>query len=101
MYRVTKDGRTMNLRDKTQLSAFVNAGWTKAEVPASAPAPSTENAAPVQTEGAPDGTRYTKTDINRMGVPDLQKLGAEMGIDGAADKSGIALKTEIIGKLGL
>lgn len=43
----------------------------------------------------------TKTAVNRMSTKDLQKLGAEIGIEDASDKSGGTLKTEIIEKLGL
>ena len=44
---------------------------------------------------------YTVTSINRMAKADLQKLASEIGIEGADDKSGNALKSEIIEKLGL
>lgn len=104
MVRVAKDGRYMNLRDENQLAAFKNEGWTVAEAAASAPKHETSEAEvpdiPAR-DGADAKSRYTKTEINRMATADLQKLGAEIGIEGADGKSGSELKTAIIGKLGL
>lgn len=44
---------------------------------------------------------YKKSDIQRMNVDALKDLAAKLEIEGAQDKTGAALKEEIIAKLGL
>lgn len=44
---------------------------------------------------------YKKSDIQRMAVDDLKALATKLEIEGAQDKTGAALKEEIIAKLGL
>lgn len=45
--------------------------------------------------------RYTKTEINRMPLSELQMLSAEVGIDNAFDTSGGELKKLLIEHFGL
>ena len=52
-----------------------------------------------QTEDSKVG--YKKSDIQRMNVEALKDLAAKLEIEGAQDKTGAALKEEIIAKLGL
>lgn len=42
---------------------------------------------------------YSKTEINRMPVAELKKLGEELGILGFENMTGTELKKEIISKL--
>ena len=44
---------------------------------------------------------YKKSDIQRMNVDALKDLATKLEIEGAQDKTGAALKEEIIAKLGL
>lgn len=56
-----------------------------------------------QYMNAPEPVRhdYSKNDILRMSKANLIALAEELGIEGAADKTGGALKPLIIEKLGL
>lgn len=93
MIKVEKNGVRMAAKDGNQLAAFLNNGWKKIEN-------EPEEKAPEQ----PQETKlpeYKKSDISRMNVEDLRKLAAELGIDGAEESTGEALKAAIIEKLGL
>ena len=54
---------------------------------------------PVDDEAS--AKEYKKSDIQRMNVEALKDLATKLEIDGAQDKTGAALKEEIIAKLGL
>lgn len=44
---------------------------------------------------------HTRTSINRMSTAELQQLAANVGIDGAEEKSGSELKKELIAYFNL
>lgn len=48
-----------------------------------------------------ESKQYTKTEINRMPLSELQMLAAEVGIDNAFDTSGGELKKLLIEHFGL
>ena len=89
MAKVTRDGVTMEARNKNQLAAFLNNGWKEA---------GEGKEAVSQPESKPE---YKKSDIARMNVEDLRKLATELGIEGAGESTGDVLKAEIIKRLGL
>ena len=60
-------------------------------------------AEPIVEEVKPNDTTnsYTRTEINRLTAEELRRLGAELGIKGAEDKSGSQLKRIIPEHLGI
>lgn len=48
-----------------------------------------------------DAPKYTKSEINRMNITELQNLAASMGVEGAFDMTGTDLKKRLIADLGL
>lgn len=93
MFKVEKDGQTMTIKNGNQLSAFLNNGWKEVSVKAETSKPTVE----VKEEES----KHTKKEIMFMKTEDLQKLGAELEIEGASEKTGKELKTLICEKLGL
>ena len=45
--------------------------------------------------------QYTKTEINRMSIAELQELALENGVDGPDEMTGAELKKVLIEKFGL
>ena len=70
-----------------------NGVWYPAgtEVPEDNPNTKTENGQ----------NQYTKTEINRMSIAELQILALEDGIDGSNEMTGAELKKVLIEKFGL
>lgn len=90
-------------------SVKINGTWYKAgaEIPAFTDKPSEAKEEPIEVTTFPVETsaeepkRYTKRDITFMKVDDLRKLASDLGINGAEELTGTALKPIIIEKLGL
>ena len=95
MYKVVRENETMAVRDKHQLAAFLNNGWSISDT-----ADKTEKTV-ADTVPFYGEVKYTKTDINRMSTADLQALAAEQGIKNATELSGAELKKLLIEKFGL
>ena len=93
MYKVVRENEVMAVRDKHQLAAFLNNGWSLSDTAEKTIANTT---IPFYGE-----VKYTKTDINRMSTADLQSLAAEQGIENATELSGAELKKLLIEKFGL
>jgi len=93
MFKVEKDGYVMTVKDGNQLTAFLNNGWKEVSVKAETSSKSTEE---VKEDG-----KHTRKEIMFMKTEDLQKLGAELEIDDASEKTAKELKTLICEKLGL
>lgn len=55
----------------------------------------------VEVEEVTENSDYTKTDINRMPLVELQALATKNGIEGASDMKGSQLKKELITILDL
>ncbi len=91
MFKVEKDGQTMTIKNGNQLSAFLNNGWKEVSVKAETSKPTV-----VEEDG-----KHTRKEIMFMKTEDLQKLGDELGIDNASEKTAKELKTLICEKLGL
>lgn len=85
----------MAVRDKHQLAAFLNNGWSLSDT-----ADKTEKTV-ADTVPFYGEVKFTKTDINRMSTADLQSLAAEQGIENATELSGAELKKLLIEKFGL
>lgn len=94
MYKVVRENEVMAVRDKHQLAAFLNNGWSISDI--------TENKETVvDTVPFYGDVKFTKTDINRMSTADLQTLAAEQSIENANEISGSELKKLLIEKFGL
>jgi hypothetical protein len=59
-----------------------------------------DNVAEPTTENTKDFP-YNRTEVNRLSTSDLQKIGAEYGIENAYETSGSQLKKMLIEKYGL
>lgn len=55
----------------------------------------------IELEERPEEQKYTKSDIQRMSITDLQNLAASIGIEGAFDMTGADLKKRLISDMGL
>ena len=95
MYKVVRENEIMAVRDKHQLAAFLNNGWSLSDT-----ADKTEKTV-ADTVPFYGEVKFTKTDINRMSTADLQSLAAEQGIENATELSGAELKKLLIEKFGL
>ena len=105
MYIVSKDGRTMAVRDSNQLAAFINNGWVETankepfKKPKEVEVP--KGTSKELVNEANDGkVIYSREDIEKMAFFSLKSLAKENGID-ITDKKGNELKAELIEKLGV
>ena len=96
MFIVVRENETMAVRDKHQLAAFLNNGWSLSDTSDKEEKTIANTIIPFYGE-----VKYTKTDINRMSTADLQALAAEQGIENATELSGAELKKLLIEKFGL
>lgn len=92
---VVKNGVVMAARDKNQLAAFLNNGWSLSDT--------AEKAEKTVADTVPfyGEVKYTKTDISRMSTADLQSLATAQGMENAKELSGAELKKILIEKFGL
>lgn len=91
MTKVIKNGTTMVARDRHQLAAFINNGWSVVN----------EETVAVEQETESEQNQYSKTTINRMSTAELQALATEQGINNANDITGGELKRILIDKFNL
>ena len=96
LYKVEKDGQIQSINNDLDLSAYLNNGWKLQGEGVEKTTPITPS--PIKKEV--EEVSYTKTDINRMSLEDLQKLAKGKDIE-VKGKSGGELKKALIEKLGL